>query len=187
MSETKKALQAMRLLTIFAVASAEGFAQEATRRLIVSIPARKIALLEDGQVVKVYPIAVGKQTTPSPTGSFHIASRVAHPTYYHAGKVVGPGPQNPVGTRWMGLGYQGYGIHGTNVPGSIGKAASHGCIRMRNRDVEELFELVRVGDPVDLVTHADPELAKVFAADEPRRTASNQAALAPVSVQGGLQ
>ncbi|MGD0437697.1 MAG: L,D-transpeptidase, partial [Bryobacteraceae bacterium] len=119
----------MRLLTIFAVASAEGFAQEATRRLIVSIPARKIALLEDGQVVKVYPIAVGKQTTPSPTGSFHIASRVAHPTYYHAGKVVGPGPQNPVGTRWMGLGYQGYGIHGTNVPGSIGKAASHGCIR----------------------------------------------------------
>jgi lipoprotein-anchoring transpeptidase ErfK/SrfK len=187
MTETKTALQAVRLVAILAFASADGFAQEATRRLIVSIPDRRMALLEDGRVVKVYPIAVGKQTTPSPTGSFHIASRVQSPTYYHAGKSVGPGPRNPVGTRWMGLGYEGYGIHGTNVPGSIGKAASHGCIRMRNRDVEELFELVRVGDPVELMTHVDPELAKVFAAGEPRPTASDQAAHAPVSLEGGVQ
>jgi lipoprotein-anchoring transpeptidase ErfK/SrfK len=56
-----------------------------------------------------------------------------NPTYSHDGKVVGPGPANPVGTRWMSIGYKGYGIHGTNHPESIGHAASHGCIRMRNR------------------------------------------------------
>lgn len=177
----------MKLLAILAFASTEGFAQEATRRLVVSIPDRKIALLEDGRVVKVYAIAVGKRTTPSPTGSFHIASRVQRPTYYHAGKVVGPGPRNPVGTRWMGLGYQGYGIHGTNVPSSIGKAASHGCIRMRNQDVEELFELVKVGDPVELVTRVDGELTKIFGESEQRHDAPNQAALVPVSAEGGIQ
>jgi lipoprotein-anchoring transpeptidase ErfK/SrfK len=186
MNEGKKAMRAMKLLAILAVASADGLAQESTRRLLVSIPDRKIAFLKDGRVVKVYQIAVGKQATPSPTGKFHIVSRVQRPTYYHAGKVVGPGPRNPVGTRWMGLGYLGYGIHGTNVPGSIGKAASHGCIRMRNRDVEELFELVQVGDPVELVTHVDGELAKVFAEGEPRN-ASNQAVLIPVSAEGGVQ
>jgi lipoprotein-anchoring transpeptidase ErfK/SrfK len=62
----------------------------------------------------------------------------------------------------MGLGYKGYGIHGTNRPKSIGKAASHGCIRMRNQDVEDLFERVEVGDPVELVTETDAELAKAF-------------------------
>jgi len=180
-------MQGMKLLAILAVASVDGFGQEAARRLVVSIPERKIALLINGKVVKVYPIAVGKQTTPSPTGSFHIASRVQRPTYYHAGKVVGPGPQNPVGTRWMGLGYLGYGIHGTNVPASIGKAASHGCIRMRNRDVEELFALVQVGDPVELVTHVDAELGKIFAEGEPRRAAPAQAALIPVSSEGGVE
>jgi len=155
-------MQTIKILAILAAAASEAFAEGATRRLIVSIPDRKIVLMEDGQVVKVYPIAVGKKSTPSPNGSFHIATRVVKPTWYQAGKAVGPGPANPVGTRWMGLGYKGYGIHGTNMPGSIGKAASHGCIRMRNQDVEELFELVRVGDPVDLLTDVNADLAKVF-------------------------
>jgi hypothetical protein len=87
---------------------------------------------------------------------------VANPTYSHAGKIVGPGPANPVGTRWMSLGYKGYGWHGTNRPESIGRAASHGCIRMRNRDVEELFDLVRVGDEVDLIEEPSPEEAGLF-------------------------
>lgn len=155
-------MDAIRILAILAAASADGFAQQSTRRLVVSIPDRKIALLKDGRVVRVYPIAVGARSTPSPSGNFRIVSRVERPTYYHAGQAVAPGPRNPVGTRWMGLGYKGYGIHGTNVPGSIGKAASHGCIRMRNRDIEELFKLVEVGDPVDLVTRADVETARLF-------------------------
>jgi lipoprotein-anchoring transpeptidase ErfK/SrfK len=158
----EKAMQAIKILAVLVAASAEVFAEGGTRRLVVSLADRKIALFEDGRVVKVYPIAVGKHSTPSPNGSFHIVSRVVKPTYYHPGKVVPAGPANPLGTRWMGLGYKGYGIHGTNRPKSIGKAASHGCIRMRNQDVEDLFERVEVGDPVDLLTEADSELAKAI-------------------------
>jgi lipoprotein-anchoring transpeptidase ErfK/SrfK len=164
-------MQAIRLLAILAAAASEVLAEGATRRLIISIPDRKIALLEDGRVVKVYPIAVGKQSTPSPNGSFHIATQVVKPTWYQPGKVVGPGPANPLGTRWMGLGYKGYGIHGTNRPRSIGKAASHGCIRMRNQDVEELFALVEVGDAVDLVTEVSDDVAQAFAGSDPDKTA----------------
>jgi lipoprotein-anchoring transpeptidase ErfK/SrfK len=151
----EKAMQAIKLLAVLVAATTEVFAEGGARRIVVSLADRKIALLEDGRVVKVYPIAVGKQSTPSPNGSFHIVSRVVRPTWYQPGKVVPAGPANPLGTRWMGLGYKGYGIHGTNRPKSIGKAASHGCIRMRNQDVEDLFARVEVGDPVELVTETD--------------------------------
>ena len=135
---------------------------EDKRLLLVSIPDRKLAVIENGAVRKTYPIAVGKNTTPSPTGSFHIAVRVTNPTYYHQGKVVAPGPQNPLGTRWMGLDTKGYGIHGTNAPSSIGKAASHGCIRMAKRDLEELFSMVKVGDAVEIRGERDEEMAEIF-------------------------
>ena len=156
-------MQAIKILAILATAATEALAEGATRRLIVSIPARKIVLMEDGRVTKIYPIAVGKKSTPSPNGNFHIASRVVKPTWYQPGKMVGPGPANPLGTRWMGLGYKGYGIHGTNVPSSIGKAASHGCIRMRQRDVEELFELISVGTKVELHGDRPSVIAMIFA------------------------
>jgi lipoprotein-anchoring transpeptidase ErfK/SrfK len=165
-------MQAIQLLAILATAATEVFAEDATRRLIVSIPDRKIVLMEDGRVVKVYPIAVGKNSTPSPNGNFHIASRVVKPTWYKPGKTVGPGPANPLGTRWMGLGFKGYGIHGTSMPNSIGQAASHGCIRMRNHDVEELFELVQVDDPVDLVIEVNADLAKALGDDTPETVAT---------------
>jgi lipoprotein-anchoring transpeptidase ErfK/SrfK len=172
MTGTNRTIQAVRLIAFLAAAGTEVCAESASRRIVVSIPDRKLVLLEGGRVVKMYRVAVGKSTTPSPSGAFHIVSQVTNPTYYHEGKAVGPGPMNPVGTRWMGLGYKGYGIHGTNVPGSIGKAASHGCIRMRNHDVEELFGLVQVGDPVELVAEPDADLAKVFAEAEPKTVAA---------------
>lgn len=118
-----------------------------TRFILISIPDRQLALVNDGQVVKIYSIAVGSTHTPSPEGNFTIVSHVANPTWTHKGKVVQPGKNNPVGSRWMGLSVKGYGIHGTNAPRSIGKAASHGCFRMGKKDVEELFTLVRVGMP----------------------------------------
>jgi lipoprotein-anchoring transpeptidase ErfK/SrfK len=76
--------------------------------------------------------------------------------------VVGPGAANPVGTRWIGLSVKGYGIHGTDNPRSIGYARSHGCIRLHNRDVEELFERVRAGDAVELVGERTPETLRLF-------------------------
>jgi lipoprotein-anchoring transpeptidase ErfK/SrfK len=135
---------------------------KAQRVIVVSLQDRKLALVEDGQVKKVYPVAVGKPSTPSPVGSFTIARRAANPTYHHNGKTVLPGPGNPVGTRWMGLSIPGYGIHGTNEPNSIGKPVSHGCIRMARKDLEEFYELVSVGDAVELVGERNEETARLF-------------------------
>jgi L,D-transpeptidase catalytic domain len=132
------------------------------RTIVVSLEDRKLALVEDGQVKKIYSVAVGKPSTPSPTGTFKIERRVANPTYHHDGKTVLPGPRNPVGTRWMGLSIHGYGIHGTNEPKSIGKAASHGCIRMAKSDLEELYEMVAEGDTVELVGERNEETARLF-------------------------
>jgi|SRR5579871_1001856 len=157
-TQTEKKLQGIAALLV--IAAVKAAAQEenhdetqdnkSTRRIVVSFPDRKLALIEGSTVIKVYDIAVGKPSTPSPAGEFQIINHIANPTWYGPDKIVGPGANNPVGTRWMGLSVKGYGIHGTNAPASIGKAASHGCIRMRNRDVEELFELVGVGVTVEL-------------------------------------
>jgi lipoprotein-anchoring transpeptidase ErfK/SrfK len=136
------------------------------RVIVVSLEDKKLALVEDGQVKKVYTVAVGKPSTPSPTGTFTIARRVKNPTYSHDGKTVLPGPGNPVGTRWMGLNIKGYGIHGTNEPRSIGKAASHGCIRMAKKDLEEMYEMVSVGDSVELVGQPNEETAQLFGGDQ---------------------
>ncbi|ABF40730.1 ErfK/YbiS/YcfS/YnhG [Candidatus Koribacter versatilis Ellin345] len=159
-----------------------------TRLILVSIPDRKLALLEDDKVVKVYPVAVGKDSTPSPEGTFTIKSHVTNPTYYHEGKVVAPGPQNPLGSRWMGLSEKGYGIHGTNAPKSIGKAASHGCIRMAKKDLEELFTLVKVGDGVDIRGERDEQMAQVFGVEADATPATTVVAAiqnAPVAASAG--
>ena len=132
------------------------------RRLVVSIPDRKLAVIENNEVVEVFTVAVGAPNSPSPTGTFTIVNRVANPTYYHPGKAIAPGPQNPIGTRWIGLNQKGYGIHGTDQPSSIGYAKSHGCIRLRNADVERLFERVRPGDVVELHADRTPELDQLF-------------------------
>ena len=132
------------------------------RVIVVSLEDRKLALVEDGKVKKVYSVAVGKPSTPSPVGTFTIERRVANPTYRHNGKTILPGPGNPVGTRWMGLSKHGYGIHGTNEPKSIGKAASHGCIRMAQADLEEFYELVAEGDTVELVGERNEQTAQLF-------------------------
>jgi lipoprotein-anchoring transpeptidase ErfK/SrfK len=163
-----------RLAAMLAAFSSSAFADErvravsdpdpdpAWRRIVISIPDRKLALLENEHVVKVYDVAVGKTTTPSPRGSFVIVNHVEHPTWFGPAGPVAPGPHNPLGTRWMGLSAHGYGIHGTNAPSSIGKAASHGCIRMRRQDLEELFEFVAVGTPVELTGEHRELLARVY-------------------------
>jgi len=87
--------------------------------------------------VKTYPVAVGKPSTPTPTGVFKIVNKVINPS-------------GILGTRWMGLSIPNgtYGIHGTNNPSSIGKFISNGCVRMYNSDVEELFPQINIGTPV---------------------------------------
>jgi len=138
------------------------FAKATVHWVLVSLPDRKLALFENGKVVRTYRVAIGKTSTPSPVGAFKIVNRVTNPTYYHKGQVIAAGKSNPVGSRWMGLSAKGYGIHGTNQPNSIGQAASTGCIRMSKRDLEELFELVNVGDAVEIRSERDEQIADAF-------------------------
>jgi lipoprotein-anchoring transpeptidase ErfK/SrfK len=154
--------QIVKLAAIIAMAAADAFAED-RKRIVVSIPDRKLVLMDGSKVVKVYEIAVGKSATPSPEGEFRIATRIPNPTWYGPDGAVAPGKGNPLGTRWLGLGYRGYGIHGTNVPSSIGKSASHGCIRMRQHDIEELFDLVGVGTTVELHAERPPVVAMILA------------------------
>src|SRR5262249_50702387 len=132
------------------------------RQIVISIPDRQLALIEDGELVKVYPVAVGASETPSPSGDLTIINHAIDPTYRHEGKEIAPGKNNPLGTRWMGLSLKGYGIHGTNVQSSIGKAVSHGCFRMKKKDVEELYSLVKVGDAVTVRGERDELTAGLF-------------------------
>jgi lipoprotein-anchoring transpeptidase ErfK/SrfK len=136
------------------------------RVVVVSIPDRQLAVLENGTILRTFLISVGAQKTPSPIGEFEIVSRIAHPSYSHDGTVIPAGPNNPLGPRWMGLSINGYGIHGTNQPGSIGKAASHGCIRLSNHDIVELFSLLSVGDTVLIRAERDAQIAKIFGAED---------------------
>lgn len=114
--------------------------------ILIRLDERVLYLFCDGQVWKQYPIAVGKIATPSPIGEWQIVWKDAD---------WGTG----FGTRWMGLDvpWGTFGIHGTNKPWSIGTRTSHGCIRMQNRDVEELYEWTPLGTNVKIEGHASIE------------------------------
>ncbi|HXM40517.1 MAG TPA: L,D-transpeptidase [Bryobacteraceae bacterium] len=158
-------LKYFKAMAALLVAAGEAVAQETrpvARRIVVSIPDRKLALVEHGRVVKIYAVAVGAAATPSPAGNFTVIARVSHPTWYGPGKVAPPGKGNRLGPRWIGLSRRGYGIHGTSSPRSIGRPASHGCIRMHNADVEELFGLVEIGDAVELYAERTEEVDRIF-------------------------
>jgi lipoprotein-anchoring transpeptidase ErfK/SrfK len=136
--------------------------RRAKRQIVVSVPDRKLVVMEGGAVLRIFPVAVGAGQTPSPTGAYEIAKRLEQPTYYHPGQVIPPGENNPLGPRWIGLNVKGYGIQGTNVPSSVGKAASHGCIRLKNRDIVQLFAMVEVGDTVEIHGERDETVAALF-------------------------
>ncbi|MBO8158240.1 peptidoglycan-binding protein [Thermosyntropha sp.] len=110
--------------------------------IVIDTATRRLMLYQDGEKIVSYPVAVGKNSTPSPIGEW----KIVH-------KSLNWG--NGFGTRWMGLNVPWgiYGIHGTNKPGSIGSYASHGCIRMFNRDVEKLYPLIPWGTTVRIVNN----------------------------------
>ncbi|OIJ19448.1 L,D-transpeptidase [Anaerobacillus alkalidiazotrophicus] len=106
-------------------------------RIEVSINNRWLRLLKEDVLQKQYPIAVGRILHQTPVGDFIIINKA-------------PNPGGPFGTMWMSLSKQHYGIHGTDDPSSIGKAVSRGCIRMYNKDVEELANIVPIGTLVSI-------------------------------------
>jgi lipoprotein-anchoring transpeptidase ErfK/SrfK len=117
----------------------------------------KLRLFKELRLVKTYGIAVGQVGLETPAGLYHVQNKAINPAWHvpdreWAGKLAGkviPGgtPENPLKARWLGI-YDGAGIHGTADAGSIGSAASHGCIRMRIPEVIELYDQVDVGAPV---------------------------------------
>jgi L,D-transpeptidase ErfK/SrfK len=181
--------RALAIGMVLEALAATGLAQSAAvvptakHRVIVSIPDRKLAVLAKGEVLRTFPVSVGAGVSPSPTGEFEIVSRLTDPTYYHAGLVIPAGSHNPLGPRWVGLSKKGYGIHGTNAPGSIGKASSHGCIRLRNRDIVRFFAMVQVGDRVEIHGERIQEILEIFGNAAPGLGSAAQAGIAPV--QGG--
>lgn len=109
-----------------------------TYTILVNTDENSLTLLNDDEYYKSYPIAVGKNSTPTPKGIFNIIRKVKN-------------PGGPFGSRWMELSIRHYGIHGTNDPSSIGKDVSHGCIRMLNENVNELYDLVPLGTEVEII------------------------------------
>jgi L,D-transpeptidase ErfK/SrfK len=130
----------------------------AGERLAINI-AQRMLFLAEGGVVRGYPITVGRPTWPTPVGAFTVIEKEENPSWdvpvsiqqemRQQGKPVitkmSPSPDNPLGAHWLRLSFPGLGIHGTNVPTSIYRYASHGCIRMHPDDVAEVFARVGVG------------------------------------------
>ncbi|HAL30873.1 MAG TPA: hypothetical protein DCP20_09195 [Coriobacteriia bacterium] len=127
--------------------------------ILVDISERRLHLYERGALAKTYGVAVGTPGHPTPRGEFEITQKRYMPTWGNPGSAwaanmpsyIGPGPNNPLGTRALNLNVGGIRIHGTNIDSSIGTAASHGCMRMHRWDIEELYERVDVGTPVYVV------------------------------------
>ncbi|MGP1374931.1 MAG: L,D-transpeptidase [Almyronema sp.] len=122
-------------------------------RLIVSLAERQLQLYVKDQLTASYEIAVGQEDWQTPTGSFQIRQKQEYPAWQHpiTGEVVPPGPDNPLGSRWLGFwtdGKYAIGFHGTNQEEFIGQAVSHGCIRLRDRDIRDLYEQVDLGTVV---------------------------------------
>jgi lipoprotein-anchoring transpeptidase ErfK/SrfK len=127
--------------------------------IVVDRAKNALKLYDSRRLVRTIPVATGQAIYPTPAGIFKIVDKQKNPWWYpptydawaHGLKPVPPGPDNPLGTRWMGLSVPGVGIHGTDEPTSIGYSASHGCIRMHVPDAEWLFSRVATGTPVVIV------------------------------------
>ncbi len=121
------------------------------------------AIGTNGELLATYPASIGSREKPAPTGSYTIRKVVQNPTYHYnldfkfkgvkSNKpfTIHPGPNNPVGSVWIDLSLDSYGIHGTPDPSKVSKAYSHGCVRLTNWDVEELAKLVKKGTPVEFI------------------------------------
>ncbi len=122
-------------------------------RLVVKLSDRHVYLYKDDSVIDKYPLAVGQEGWETPTGTYKILDKEQNPSWVHpiTGIETPPGPDNPLGKAWIGFWTDGkteIGFHGTNQEELIGQAVSHGCLRMRNEDIENVFAQVDVGTPV---------------------------------------
>jgi lipoprotein-anchoring transpeptidase ErfK/SrfK len=124
--------------------------------LVLKLNERKVSVYKGSQIVATYPVAIGKKGRETPTGEWQVMETIVNPgwTNFNTGKMMPPGKNNPLGSRWIGFWTDGkdtIGFHGTNNPDSIGKAVSNGCVRMYDKDVQALYPLIKVGTIVRVV------------------------------------
>ncbi len=124
--------------------------------LMIRLSDRRVYVYDRDQVTTSFPIAIGRSGWETPTGEFQVIDKIVAPAWEHpfTGEIAPPGVDNPLGSRWIGFWTDGtnyIGFHGTPNPESVGTPASHGCIRMYDKDVIALFEMVSVGTPVEVV------------------------------------
>ena len=125
-------------------------------KLVLNLKQRRVYAYNEDKVLMSYPVAIGKKGWETPTGNFKVIQMVKDPVWQNPwnGKIVPASPKGPIGERWIGFWSDGkntIGFHGTPTVKSLGTAASHGCVRMRNEDVKVLFEVVTPGLPVVVV------------------------------------
>jgi lipoprotein-anchoring transpeptidase ErfK/SrfK len=121
------------------------------------------AFAKDGTLIAFYPASVGSEEKPTPSGTLKVVSIQSNPTYRYDPEykfkgvkstkpfTINAGPNNPVGTMWIGLSQAGYGIHGTNEPSRVSKTESHGCVRLTNWDVTRLAQSLKKGVAVTFI------------------------------------
>lgn len=119
-------------------------------QIVLRLSERRVYVYDEDQVLDSYSVAIGAPSTPTPTGEFKIFQTIVNPVWQSpwTGEVFAPGPTSALGLRWIGFVELPNGIigfHGTPTVSSIGQATSNGCVRLRNEDVLELFEHVRIG------------------------------------------
>ena len=132
---------------------------ELGRTIVVDLSERRVRLFKGADLVKAYRCAIGTPAHPTPPGAWKIVLKRYRPTWVNPGsawaasmpKSIPPGPSNPLGTRAINLSANGIRFHGTRNIASVGTAASHGCMRMYQRDIEDLYDRVKVGDKVFIV------------------------------------
>ncbi len=125
---------------------------QAEKKIFINSASRLMLFYDGNTRLAMYHLGLGKVSTPTPSGYYKITEKAINPSWIDPSDPeyeIPSGPDNPLGYRWMQI-WGNYGIHGTNKPDSIGHYVSNGCIRMNERDVEELFDAVEVGTPVEI-------------------------------------
>ncbi len=147
-------------------------AQRSQRVLVLDLRRRQLVVLDDGMEMRRFSVAVGKPGWETPVGEFQVTELVVDPIWVHpaTGQVIPPGADNPLGSRWIGFysdckprkGFNGNanlttrgcvtaGFHGTSNRASVGRAVSHGCVRLLDEQAQDLFGLVQLGTPVTVL------------------------------------
>ncbi len=157
-------------LTLFSTAVEAEVVETESSLLIINKAVNQLAFIRDSTIQEIFSVGTGKSKELTPEGVFTVTVKAENP-YYRKHDIPGGDLRNPLGARWIGfdaLNTDGriYGIHGTNQPDSIGQYISNGCVRLRNADVERLYQQVSLGTKILIVTSEDDftTLAKKYGA-----------------------